>query len=225
MQEELLGGDLVTFGKNVVKELNPVTQYHNIKNVIQNVNQAKSGVDNTTKDYANLIKETYKDETSRNDYGDYKLNKKHSGDHYSTYQKDGHNYFVFRGTKDARDIPADLQIATGTQDFTTDEKLFKKVKENLGTKGDWTLIGHSLGGTKAMLIGQKNGVKTEAFNPGYSRLFDDKLELKRKDLKLHLVSSDPISNGLLVKKLSNANIYKSKTYDPFKSHGIDYFTK
>ena len=219
------GGDLAAFGKNIIKELNPVTQYHNIKNRVNNVQNATSNVDQQTKSYANLVSQTYKNENNRKDATDgYMLDKSHSGDHYSTYNKDGQHYLVFRGTKNAKDIPDDVKIATGTEDFSNDEKLFMKLKESIGDDGSWTLIGHSLGGTKAMLIGQKYGLKTQAFNPGYSRLFENQIELSRPDLRLHLVTTDPISNGLLVNKLHNATVYRSKSYNPFSSHSINYFT-
>lgn len=219
------GGDLKTFAKNIVKEVNPIHQVNNIRNVINNNKNSVSNIDNETKDYANLIKETYKNPNQRqNQYNGYTLNKDYSGDHYSTYEKNNKKYFVFRGTKNKYDIPDDLKIATGTENFDKDEKLFQNVKQHLGDNGEWTLLGHSLGATKAILIGQHNNIKTHAFNPGYSRLFEDKLELSRPDLKLHLVASDPISNGLLVNKLNNATVYKSKSYNPIQNHSINYFT-
>lgn len=221
------GGDFTTFTKNVVNELNPATAYNNIKNIEKNKSKAISNIDNETKDYANLVNETYKNKKNRqNTYHDYTLHPNASGDHYSTYQKGDQKYVVFRGTKDKRDIPDDLKILTGTEDFSKDEKLFKKIQEQLGdtNNNNWTVIGHSLGGTKAMLIGQKNGLKTHAFNPGYSRLFDDKLALHRNDLNLHLVSGDPISNGLLAHRLNNATIYKPTSNNPLKNHSINYFT-
>ncbi len=82
---------------------------------------------------------------------------------------------AFRGTNPMNmdDLAADLHIAMGSRGhnrFREAEQIAKKVEAKYGK--DFTVTGHSLGGTLALHVNQLHGNATKVFNPGSSPLFE-----------------------------------------------------
>lgn len=76
---------------------------------------------------------------------------------------------AYRGTKitNPNDVSADAMIAAGVEEhhpqFKNAEEQLKLVTEQYGSPNE--LLGYSLGGNKAMTIGNKFGIDTTTFNP------------------------------------------------------------
>lgn len=229
MEEE--AGNFKTFLKKTSDLVNPKKLTETIHNRRENVaNETK--VDNETKSYASIISEIYKDKNKRSremtvNGTKYALHPTYNSDEYGVYQSTDtnkpDNLFVYRGTKTLKDLYPDLKIGTGTTNFDGDRDNFNTIRQKLGND-NWKLLGHSLGATKAMWIGQREHIPTYAFNPGYSYLFEEKLNTTRPDLNLYFVDSDPISSGLVYEKLNKqTKIYKGHKTLPYSSHSINYF--
>ena len=75
---------------------------------------------------------------------------------------------AYRGTeiRNPTDLSADAMIAVGVEEshpeFRTSDEQFKLVQETYGPPNE--LVGYSLGGTKAMTLGNKHGIDTTTFN-------------------------------------------------------------
>ena len=75
---------------------------------------------------------------------------------------------AYRGTeiRNPVDLSADAMIAVGVEEnhpqFKTADEQFKLVQEKYGSPNE--LVGYSLGGTKAMTLGNKHGIDTTTFN-------------------------------------------------------------
>ena len=79
---------------------------------------------------------------------------------------------VFRGTnfKNIDDLKTDLALVHGTEDLT---KQFKSAKDQITATNEIyepveEVIGFSLGGAKAITVGQEMGIKSTTFNPAVS---------------------------------------------------------
>lgn len=95
--------------------------------------------------------------------------------HRPVYTDGTHAVVAFRGTRltDTSDLRADVSIALGTESgarrFTDAEALTQQLIDRFG-KDNVTATGHSLGGSEALDVSRKLGVRATAFNPGASPL-------------------------------------------------------
>lgn len=96
-----------------------------------------------------------------------------SGPNRTVFTQNGKAVVSFRGTDvlNWKDISADVMLALGVESFskrfqdsleTTNNAIKKYGKDNV------SVTGHSLGGTQALYVNAKTGVKAVAFNPGAS---------------------------------------------------------
>lgn len=173
--------------------------------------------------YANLARESYKDHLSRNDLHGYKYIYEDSTPDYAVYKKGDDHIMVYKGTSNTSDIIPDLAIAAGVQDrnrrFIEAEQAFVRLRKK--HKKNWTTVGHSLGGTQAMWVAQRNKVPSHAFNPGYSSIADDRIDTSYKDHNIYLIDGDPISNGMKRKEIEgNITVLPSVSFDPISNHSI-----
>lgn len=157
-----------------------------------------------------------------------------------------HTVVAFRGTnpKNAKDLAADVAIATGKEGFTKrfndSNKVTRKAVQKYG-KENVELTGHSLGGSQALYVSEKQGLKAHAFNPGaaFDQLVKDvkkkpvaiakkvlgaivpKLKKKSKpNASVYLVKGDPISAGhnltnhtkIIVKKKARKNAHSLENF-------------
>lgn len=82
---------------------------------------------------------------------------------------------AYRGTKiqNVGDVSADAMIAAGVEEhhpqFKNAEEQFRLVTEKYGSPNE--LLGYSLGGNKAITVGNKYGVETTTFNPFLAQNF------------------------------------------------------
>lgn len=143
--------------------------------------------------------------------------------------KNKHALVVYKGTNSLKDLLPDAAIATGlqgkylpTSSFRDAEQLFQQLKEKY--PGTYETIGHSLGGTKALWVGQQHQVPTHAFNPGYVSYTDDRIDVNNPLAKIYTVQGDPISNSILGTTIPNVKVLSPASYyNPFKNHTINAF--
>jgi hypothetical protein len=175
-----------------------------------------------------LAKQSYSAVKDRKSFGNYKYNEEKSGDNFAVYHnpEDNKNYLVFKGTSDYNDAMPDLSILFGyqgtDQSFQDAQAMYEFLK-NENKDHDWEVVGHSLGGAKAMYVAERNGIKSHAFNPGYNNYLDDELDPSYKGHNLYVRKGDPISNTILTEELGNAKVLASKGWSARKNHSIDSF--
>lgn len=96
-----------------------------------------------------------------------------SGPNRTVFTQNGKAVVSFRGTDvlNWKDVSADVMLALGVETFSnrfqesldiTNKAIVKYGKDNV------SVTGHSLGGTQALYVNSKTGVKAVAFNPGAS---------------------------------------------------------
>jgi len=224
-----VGGSFGSFATKVVKQFDPKHWLHSTKHLgeLKDNIKGKHEITDETKDLARMVKETYKGVDSRQtEVAGHTLSKEDSDDWFSVYKNDANKKIVvgIRGTRDKADIIPDLKIAAGTAKFDKDLNQYKGLKSKYKDY-EFEVAGHSLGGSKAMFIGQDQDDKTHAFNPGYSYYLEDNYNLQRDKLNLHVVDGDHVSNQILQEQPKNTTLYqKDSMIDPLKNHTISYFT-
>jgi hypothetical protein len=139
----------------------------------------------------------------------------------------------FRGTKlnNFSDLLTDVAIARGregtTSRFMDSLKTAEKVARKYG-KDNVSLTGHSLGGSQAIVVGQKLGLHTHAFNPGVGPLTGFKQTLgkvfkksKHSNVNVyHTGAKDIIS---VLSPMMRANVKRLAPRFHKDAHSIDNF--
>lgn len=152
---------------------------------------ADLGVDRT---FATLSNEVYKDPDQRNNVGDYAEDKEFSQPGSTVFiHSSGEPVIVFRGTKTADDISADIDILLGRrrhQRFNEALDLEEKVRKKYGKSP--TVTGHSLGGTLANHVALNRRNRAIIFNPGSSPFMN---ETVAPSTRVYRRKSDIISGG------------------------------
>ena len=96
-----------------------------------------------------------------------------------------------------RDIGADIHIATGTEEssseFKNADNQYQSVIKKYG-KENVDVTGHSLGGAKAAYLSQKYGVHAETFNQGASIFGTEHWDLRNVDA--HVTTGDVVPVGV-----------------------------
>jgi hypothetical protein len=226
------GGGFGTAVKKVMAAVNPVHVHHTITHLRQNKKHKKTKKDLTTANSqkVSMIANAYNPKSDqRVDIGDFDYRDELSDDWFSVYHNPDTKKVTVavRGTRDKADILPDLKIAVGVEKFDKDFSRYEELKAlDEFQDHDFDVTGHSLGGTKAMYIGEKANDPTTAYNPGYSYLFESGFDLKRDDLNLHIVDGDHVSNGILLEQIPDANLtvyQKDSILNPVANHTLAYF--
>ena len=163
-----------------------------------------------------------------------------------TARKGDNIHINYSGTdvSNPRDILSDVALAVGLQtknkQFSDRRKKTREIMRHYGDDKDYTLGGHSLGGSIALNTMKesksiRDRVKTvHAFNPGYTKLFHESLtvpkDVKReldKKINIHRVKGDIVS-AHAKKETAFGNLFEYKhadrDADTLDKHTLDTFT-
>lgn len=143
-----------------------------------------------------------------------------------------------------KDILSDVALAVGLQtknkQFSDRRKKTREIMRQYGDDKDYTLSGHSLGGSIALNTMKesksiRDRVKTvHAFNPGYTVLFHQSLDVPKdikrelnKKVNIHRVKGDIVS-AHASKETAFGNLFEYKhadrDADTLDKHTLDTFT-
>jgi len=137
----------------------------------------------------------------------------------------------YKGTNptDFEDLYDDFEIIrsqeNSTSRFKKAEELYQKVESVYG-KENVKIVGHSLGGSVGMFVGEKYNVESHLYNPGISamRAFQSHRNNTHKAFVYH-TGHDPVSVGIHLNHDSNREIIQVSQKDTIDPHGIDNFWK
>lgn len=146
-----------------------------------------------------------------------------------SYSRDGDHFLssppVFiiavKGTSNKKDLVSDLQVIRGREHKTTPYKKAKAVKKRL--KQDYptspvTITGHSLGGTVARAIANKDkSLTAHAYNPGTSLAHVPGMLLKKAKCKLALTRK---ARKKCKREKNRVKQYTNKTLDPLSALAV-----
>ena len=110
------------------------------------------------------------------------------------YTKNGKAHVAYRGTSKLKDLAPDLDIALGKRkhrDFEDAVDIAKRTKDKYGNV---KVIGHSLGGTKAIHAAERLGLDAEVYNPGTSPFINKRVD--NPAITIYKNPFDIISRGI-----------------------------
>lgn len=218
------GAGLQQLALSSLKTLSPYHWAQKIKQYNKNTAQT-STLNDYENDMAHLARNAYGTKHVRNHHKDYQYRSELSGDNYAVYRNDktNKNYLVYKGTSDRNDILPDYSIVTGYQNYDSSFKNADQTYQALKDKltGSWETVGHSLGGSKAMVVAQNNNLTSHAFNPGYNNYFDDQINTGYQDHHVYVRQGDPVSNSILTEDLKNVKLLPSVGWSPLANHSIE----
>jgi len=161
--------------------------------------------------------------------------------------KKGNNIHInYTGTdvSNPRDILSDVALAVGLQSknkqFSDRRKKTREIMRNYGDDKDYSLGGHSLGGSIALnTMKESKSIrdrvkKVHVFNPGYTKPFHESLKVDKqtkkeldKKINIHRVSGDIVS-AHANKETAFGNLFEykheDKDADLTDKHTLDTFT-
>lgn len=145
----------------------------------------------------------------------------------------GEIVLAYKGTnpKNMEDIYDDVAIAnpniheSETDRFKRADELYQQVVDKYGSE-NITITGHSLGGSIAMHVGEKNDQPVMAYNPGVSlnRAFEDTRGNENKTI-IFRTGNDPVSFVAPFAQNTNREIITVEQKHMFDSHSISNFTQ
>lgn len=91
-----------------------------------------------------------------------------SNEDAQVYVKDGKAHVAYRGTSKFKDLAPDLDIALGKRKHRDFDSAIETANRAKTKYGNAKLVGHSLGGTKAIHVAERLGLEAEVYNPGSS---------------------------------------------------------
>lgn len=226
------GAGLTALALSTFHALNPKNWSQKMNTYKQHMSR-KDKLTDEEKNLAQLAKESYNPHEKRNHIqsaNPYQYDADNSGRDYAVYHReaDGQkkHYLVFKGTSDSKDILPDTAIAFGyqsrNQGFSDAQDIYNQLS-NKFQDGSWETVGHSLGGTKAMYIAERNKLQSHAFNPGYNNYLDDELNPGYEGHNIYIRKKDPISNTMLTENLANVKVLDSVSNSAVANHSIDNF--
>lgn len=221
------GAGFKKFLKSTLRAFNPFRWRTTINTFSNNLRNSNKMGDKDF-EYSKMAKESYRQHKDRQqNIRGWALNDEHSDDRHAVYTQGNNRAFVLRGTASTSDVLPDLNILVGKVDKSSDFKdsLSKFQKAQSDLKGNWVTVGHSLGGSKAMWLAQKEGVKSKVFNPGFNSVTEDILDPEYDGHKVYVTKGDVVSNSILAEKVSNLVVLPSTSLNPLKNHTIDNFQK
>jgi len=160
--------------------------------------------------------------------------------------KRGNNVHInYTGTNvnSPRDIISDVALATGVQrinpQFTNRRRTTRQIMRQYGDDSDYSLGGHSLGGSIAMnTLKQSKSIRdrvkvAHVFNPGYTLPFHNSIKVDKpikkeldKKVNIHRVKGDIVS-AYSNKDTAFGNLFEhtaDKDADMLEKHSLDTFT-
>lgn len=144
-----------------------------------------------------------------------------------------------------KDILSDVALSVGLQtknkQFSDRRKKTREIMRQYGDDKDYTLSGHSLGGSIALnTMKESKSIRdrvkiVHAFNPGYTKLFHDSLDVPKdvkrelnKKVNIHRVKGDIVS-AHASKETAFGNLFEYKHVDrdadTLDKHTLDTFTE
>ena len=155
-----------------------------------------------------------------------------------------HINYTGTNVNNPRDILSDVALATGVQrsnqDFTNRRKKTRDIMRQYGDDKDYSLGGHSLGGSHALNnMSQSKSIRdrvksVHVFNPGYTLPFHNSIKVDKetkkqldKKVNIHRVKSDVVS-AHANKEVAFGNLFEykheDKDADLYDRHTLDTFT-
>ena len=176
----------------------------------------------------------------------YDLDTDHTDADVLTAKKGNNVHINYSGTniESPRDILSDVALSVGLQNknkqFSDRRKKTREVMRKYGDDKEYSLSGHSLGGSIALnTIKESKSIRdrvnvVHAFNPGYTPLFHNSLNVDKKVKKeldktvnVHRVKGDVVS-AHAKKETAFGNVFEykheDKDADVLDKHGLDTFT-
>lgn len=226
------------FSKFVGSALNAVNPWHwaSTFNAWQHSKTQNETMTAGDHDMAHMVDQAYKPVEGRTGAHGWTYLDEHSDEKHAVFHKPAggkgpgkrDQYLLsIRGTADAGDLLPDAFITAGAQDQSADfQASLAKAKDLQGKlKGDWSVGGHSLGGTKAMWVAEQTGVDSFAFNPGFHAAADDIIDTGYKGHNVFLVRGDPVSNSIMARKNPNLKMLTTGTSNPLENHSMSNFVE
>ena len=160
--------------------------------------------------------------------------------------KRGNNVHInYTGTNvnSPRDIISDVALATGVQrinpQFKERRQTTRQIMRQYGDDKDYSLGGHSLGGSIAMnTLKQSKSIRdrtqvAHVFNPGYTKAFHESIKVDKKvkreldkKVNIHRTKGDIVS-AYSNKETAFGNLFEhtaDKDADMLEKHSLDTFT-
>ena len=180
----------------------------------------------------------------------YELDTVHTDADVLTAKKGNNIHINYSGTdvNNPRDILSDVALSVGLQSknkqFSDRRKktreVMRKYDKELEGKADYSLSGHSLGGSIALnTMKESKSIRdrvkvVHALNPGYTPLFHESLKVPKdvkkdldKKVNIHRVKSDIVS-AHAKKETAFGNLFEyrhsDKDADLLEKHSLDTFT-
>ena len=177
----------------------------------------------------------------------YDLDTDHTDKDVLTAKKGNNVHINYSGTniESPRDILSDVALSVGLQNknkqFSDRRKKTREVMRKYGDDKEYSLSGHSLGGSIALnTMKESKSIRdrvkvVHGFNPGYTPLFHESLKVPKdvkkeldKKVNIHRVSGDIVS-AHAKKQTAFGNVFEykhsDKDADLLDKHGLDTFTK
>ena len=177
----------------------------------------------------------------------YDLDTDHTDKDVLTAKKGNNVHINYSGTniESPRDILSDVALSVGLQNknkqFSDRRKKTREVMRKYGDDKEYSLSGHSLGGSIALnTMKESKSIRdrvkvVHGFNPGYTPLFHESLKVPKdvkkeldKKVNIHRVSGDIVS-AHAKKQSAFGNVFEykhsDKDADLLDKHGLDTFTK
>jgi len=143
----------------------------------------------------------------------YELDERNTDKDVLTAKKGNNIHINYSGTniRNPRDIISDVALGVGVQkinpQFTDRRRTTRSIMRQYGDKKDYTLGGHSLGGSIALnTLSQSKSIRdrtkvAHVFNPGYTKAFHESIKPSDKKVKkelnekvnIHRVKGDLVS--------------------------------
>ncbi len=176
----------------------------------------------------------------------YELDSTNTNKDVLTATRNNNVHINYTGTNvnNPRDLLSDAALGVGVQrsnqDFNDRRKKTRDIMRQYGDDKDYSLGGHSLGGSHALNnMSQSKSIRdrvksVHVFNPGYTKPFHESIktdkETKRqldKKVNIHRVKGDVVS-AHANNETSFGNVFeykhKDKDADLFDKHSLDTFT-
>lgn len=176
----------------------------------------------------------------------YELDSANTNKDVLTATRDNNVHINYTGTNvnNPRDLLSDAALGVGVQrsnqDFTNRRKKTRDIMRQYGDDKDYSLGGHSLGGSHALNnMSQSKSIRdrvksVHVFNPGYTKPFHESIKVDRdtkkqldKKVNVHRVKGDVVS-AHANNETAFGNVFeykhKDKDADLFDKHTLDTFT-
>ena len=176
----------------------------------------------------------------------YKLDSANTNKDVLTATRNNNVHINYTGTNvnNPRDLLSDAALGVGVQrsnqDFNDRRKKTRDIMRQYGDDKDYSLGGHSLGGSHALNnMSQSKSIRdrvksVHVFNPGYTKPFHESIKVDKatkkeldKKVNVHRVKGDVVS-AHANKETAFGNVFEykheDKEADLFDKHTLDTFT-